>query len=537
MAKSRVTPTILSCGGWTGMRYSAWTSQSDATKAIFALNGYVDPAGPGSPYRSRPGRYRVSSTALASPGQLVHQFAKNDGTQYTVAISGGKFYTLNWGTSTWTETLSAANLSAASITLSSTARCYGLTFNNTMVISDGVNTPWTWDGTSGGGLTKLTNAPVFYGQPTVRAGKLFGIKNSDRATIVWSNENDATTGYESGGYSNFWALIQQGSEGLEAIRGTNDSLVYWRAGSIGTIYGDFGAEFQTTNTFDSVSNLIGTRSPRGVLYYNDTFYFPDQRGRPWMLRQGGTPEPLWQQVSPFFPLDTGDAEFLGTPIGYASTSAVDLAAMETIPLHSTSGVLFCNSTNLNSGDDTHGALYYDTSGTAQGFWLWLATTAGVGASGSVLNSTTSAMEVLQVEEDGYTYALGKSGQWIDQQSSGATQGVPLIVITPYLGVTSGVEMRFERANVVLGSSSDGDVDVSLRSSTSTAPSGATPLTATATSTFNQQERRVCFGLNRSGRWYAANIQIEHANTSDNFSLAFQRMSVVAFADNDSPGFP
>ena len=98
---------------------------------------------------------------------------------------GGKFYTYNWGTDVFTEVVTAANFTTASITLSSTAKCYAVTMADKMVVTDGVNTPWMWDGTTGAsGLTKLTNCPVLYGRPTVYYAKLFGIKNTERSTMV-----------------------------------------------------------------------------------------------------------------------------------------------------------------------------------------------------------------------------------------------------------------------------------------------------------------------------------------------------------------
>lgn len=526
----------LKAGPWRGMRYSRWSGQADATLAYYAYNGYVDAAGPGAAYRGRPGRYRLSSTQMGSggPGQLVYQFTKNTGTQYTVLIAGGKFYTFNWATSTPTEVLSAADFAAASITLSATARCFAVTFNNTLVVSDGVNVPWTWDGTTNGGLTKLTNCPVLFGQPTVRVGKLFGIKDTDRVSLVWSEENAANTGYEAGGYSNIWALIQQGSDPLFAIRATNDGLYYWRQRSIGVIRGEFGADFQTSNTFDAVSNLIGTRSPRGLLYWNNTFYFPDEYGRPWAMQPGGAAEPLWQQVALAFPADTDDDATLQALGADIDVSANGLLAMETIPVSAFNGLLFCNSPSNQAGDDSHGGLYFDVGNRAQGAWFWGAPSlVGVGASGEVLNSVTNLPEIVQIEENGYAFAIGKRDVWYDEQADGTDAPISFTLIGPRQGASDGVELQFIQADVVVDASSEATLTLNTEVLTSRSPINTSAQSAAVTSSLTRQEKRVAFGTNRSGRWGHLYVSMTNTNSAP-FPVTLHSYTLTAVPLSVSP---
>lgn len=538
MAKPK-TPIALTVGPWKGMRFTRWSGITDPNHLYLALNCYPETSGTATAYRSRPGRYRLSSTQLGGggAGQLVYQFTKNTGASYAVCIAGGKFYTFDWTLGTWTETLTAAHLSGAAVTLSSTARCYAVTFNDTMVVSDGINTPWTWDGTPGGGIMKLTNAPVFYGQPTVYVGKLFGIKDSDRVSVVWSEENAANTGYEAGGYANVWALIQQGSDPLQAIRATNEGLYYWRQRSIGVIRGSFGSEFSTTNTFDAVSNLVGTRSPRGVLYYNNAFYFPDEFGRPHILYPGGSVTPIWEQCAQSYPADSSDARALGLPIYPVSTTADDLLAMETVPLRKLGCILFCHSTTTTPGDDTHAAYCFGVDGTAYGVWLWLASAIGVGASAEVVNSVTNLPEVVQVEEDGYTYSMGNDGKWFDENGSGTDFEVNMEVMTPFMGTTNGLELHFDRADIVVGVQSASDVTVRVRPQTSRTPYGASPLDAVASTTFLVAEKRVGVGLNRKGRWILLNIQFSREASSDNWQMGLHGCTVMAYYASDSVAVP
>lgn len=213
------------------------------------------------------------------PIQFVGQLTKRDGTEYTVAVCDGEIYTYNWSTDVWTKVVTAANLVTASITVSATARIYAVTFADLLIFSDGTNVPFGWDGTSGaGGLTEYTNAPALFGQPVVYYGKLFGIKATARQTIVWSEEGDPATGYEAGGYTNAWDLVQTETEGLVALAATNDALYYLRQNSISAILGAVTDDFQTAGTRAGIASGIGTLAPASVVVVGDDVCFVDQYG-------------------------------------------------------------------------------------------------------------------------------------------------------------------------------------------------------------------------------------------------------------------
>lgn len=290
-------------GPYRGMRDSLDPVVATADRARLLQNVYpLDPVN-GSAVVGRPGFQQAGAQLGAvgkRTGQLIYEFTKRDGTTKTVAIVGGQgIYTFNWSTRTWTLVVTVANLTTASITLSETARCYAVTFTDKLVVSDGTNKPWTWDGTAGaGGLTSLTNAPVIYGQPVVYYAKLFGIKNTERSTLVWSEENLPGTGYEAGGYNNAWTLGQTNSEGFYALAATNEALYCFRARSITSIQGAVSATFSSTGVRESVSETVGTASPASVVQYERSIFFLDSLGRPQGILPGvGVIDPpIWNDV-------------------------------------------------------------------------------------------------------------------------------------------------------------------------------------------------------------------------------------------------
>lgn len=177
------------------------------------------------------------------------------------------------------------------------APLYWCVFNNRVVFnsSGGASVPFMWDGTAGsGGLTNLLGASLCYGRPTVRSAKLFFIRYAERDTLVWSEEDDAATGYDAGGFSNIWKLNQTGTAPLFAILGTNDGLYYFRQRAVGVIRGEVNADFVTSSTHDALSQSVGTITIEGAVFSNGAIWFTDQVGAPRVILSGGYP----QQVIP-----------------------------------------------------------------------------------------------------------------------------------------------------------------------------------------------------------------------------------------------
>lgn len=292
-------------GPWKGVQYTA--DASDPAYLWYASEAWVNEMGAVEP---RPDYTRLAQpSAFVLPGdaQCVAAFRTGALGDYNLFVGGGRVFRWNVVADTFTEMITQANLTAAGVTFSTSLHVYAVQFANLMVFSDGVNTAWAWNGTANGGITKLTNAPVFYGQPTVYYGKLFGIKSTDRVTMVWSEENQVNTGYEAGGFNNAWSLTQTSGEPLRALLGVNDGLYYWRASGIGVVRGAVTPTFAASGVHDSISDEIGhiqwdddfygTLAPQGPIYTEGWIFFCDQQGRPWAVGAGGGGlDPLWEQV-------------------------------------------------------------------------------------------------------------------------------------------------------------------------------------------------------------------------------------------------
>lgn len=285
---------VKTAGPWSRLHDSSSPLSRVPGAARVAKNVYRSVADPGRPLIGRPGRTRVLSVGSAPTVQTIVDWSKKDGSRFTSAVIFGNIYSYDWSTATWTLVVTTANLATAAITLSSFERVSTLSFANVLVVSDGVNTMFSWDGTSGaGGLTKLTNAPVLFGPMTQHYGRIFGIKASDRVTLVWSEVLQPNTGYEAAGFANAWTVTQTDPDPMVLLIGSNDGLYVYRERSTTLLIGRPDLNFASSATRDAVDQSNGTASPWGAIQTSKAIFVPDADLRGQLFRPGGSPEPCW----------------------------------------------------------------------------------------------------------------------------------------------------------------------------------------------------------------------------------------------------
>lgn len=499
-------------GPFVGMRDSLDPTSSRPNLATLLQNCYpLDPQFGGAVV-GRPGFEQIGTQMGASgvrTGQLVYQFTELNGTEHTVLIVGGQFYTYDWATDTITETISAANFTSASITLSTTARCYAVTFADQMIVTDGVNTPWAWDGTSGAGLTKLTNAPVAFGAPAVYYAKLFFVKNTERSTLVWSEENQPNTGYEAGNYNNAWTLGQTDQEPLYRLIGTNEALYAFRARSITAISGAVTPDFSTTGTRDGVSEVVGTTAPASVFHHRGLIFFTDADRRPHVIVPGLGASPIWE-------------DFRETSADF-NASQVDKAEGYFDPTTEHAVLAF----NEISGSRRSAQLIYHTRDQAP--------TAAAVFRGydfdriGVAKDAAGRPVLVHLDGDGFAYQHGRPDGtiWDDAKATG-TEAIEHVVEGPPAGHDLDTEKLWDRLDFTLRMESD-LTDVQVRHSTPRGLSAYQEVDLTGffslwdvavfdTDEFSSDsiERHLPIGILGNGRWLS--WEIRHAATGERFGL-------------------
>jgi hypothetical protein len=521
----------LSFGPLWGLRDSLDPMvSSDPTRAVVIENMHPVELDKPSAFVGRPGCDQAGAQGGASnkrTHQLIYQFTKLAGTEYTVRIVGGQgLQTYDWSSETWTTVVSVANLTTNSITLSETARCYAVTYTDKMVISDGTNTPFMWDGTSGaGGLTKLTNAPVFFGPLRIYYAKLAGFKNTERNTFVWSEENDATIGYEAGGYNNAWTLAQTEQEGFFGMAALDDALVMLRAYSGTAVYGAVTPAFSSTGTREAVSQTVGTTSPDGICIHNGNVFFPDAQGRPQAIVGGKVLDPpFWNDIR---------ETILGIDTSLLSSAM-------TIYDPGTRLVLFCYA---ETGQTDLSMMLAVNPSKMVPVAVWRGFTFQYIA---VVKNGSGVPTIMHGDSLGYTYDHGHpDGVLWDDELNAGTQAIRHRVEGPHLGTDARYEKRYGRADLLMRA----DSDVTALYYSYTTPYGlSTPLLGTVTGNaarWNQvlwdqfewagptTERKKPFGMNGLGRWVRPRVTHEIAGER----FGFEHLSVDWTPAGDHPLAP
>lgn len=284
------------------MRYSSSPALPDAGLVYRAVNMVPLTRTQPSSYARRWGdaSYAVGASGLTS--QLIDLFRSYTGSPAprTIGVFSGEIY--DWVSGAWTKRITTANLAGASITLDASATVFGTDYLGKYIFNDGVNQPFMWDGTNGGGLTLLTNAPArCYGAPIIYYGKVVFIvhPSSSVGTIRWSEENAANTGYIAGGYNNTWTLSESGSGQIYALAGLNNGLYFFRETSIGVIRGAVTSTFVSDGVRDGISGTVGCTSPGSVRIVGADVYFVDASGHPYIMRSDQLKD-LYAGIEDFF---------------------------------------------------------------------------------------------------------------------------------------------------------------------------------------------------------------------------------------------
>lgn len=502
-------------------------------RAQSLINSWIKDADVVSPrIVGRPG-FEAITTQMGTGGgravQAIHQYTKTDGTEKPMVVCGGELWELDMSAKTATKRIATADLTAATITLSATAQVFCVNSANKMVVSDGTNTPFDWDGTSGGGLTKLTNAPVFYGQPVVYYGKLFAIKNTDRTTLVWSEEAANNTGYEAGGYNNAWTLRQTSQEPLFALGATNSVLYVARQNSTTHIQGEVTPELSSFGTREG-NEEVGTRSPGGMIVIDDQCYMATSDRR--VVRLSGTEA---------IDVSVGAREtFASWSATLASKIEVALWDAGADGLRLIMGFPETGQTDMNAY-----LCINPRTGETESIWRgFVATAIGTlrNANGERrfmhgAGSTPTALD------EGYVYIHEvPTGTVFDDQFISATRAIAHRLTTPALGASATTELQWVRGDITFDAPTaltNVTVTISTPRGDKTLSTALSYTSASGTSKWNQakwnqgkwaarraSERHVSFGIqNTWGRW--CKLTFDHSVLNERWGMSQVVASGVA----------
>ena len=499
-------------------------------------------ARPDAPLVQRPPCRTVStSTVVGANVVAMGQLFTVAGTGVTWLLSSSSgLWAFTWPGGPYTNVVTAANFATAGVSLVAGTH-YWCVFNNKIAFnpSDGSQKPWTWDGTAGaGGIVELNNAPLAYGRPTTYYAKLFFIEYAARDTIAWSEENDATTGYATGGFSNEWKLSQTGTAPIYAIQGTNEALYYFREKSIGLIRGAVSTDFVTSGTHDAVSGSVGTSSPSGVAVAGNDLWFADQYGMPNILPAGGVPRRVMEEldytgtVSEPFGFDDVGWDRSVVPLVSGTIEAFAVPPQLSMPYET---VWFHIPSTATA---TRAFLVCDRALARPLAWFVPFTGSAIKAVAGLITDTTFGLTNMGVVES----ANGRLMRFADSvgpdgSPAGVAQTTRWRLIPSPMGAQTVAEYQFERLSVEVGSTVADTLNVqALTSRRGTSALAAAAQAVTLSAVTGAFLKRYVVGLNQNGRWIRPVFTID-SSTVPTKPGSIGAWSVLAYPVSTSPTVP
>jgi len=553
--KGRQTDVLIS-GPWSMVNDAVDSTTANTSTLYAAQNMYPDPQ-LGS-WVGRPGSRPMGQTGGAGPGTQLGQSGhrrvqgsitwtkrNTNGTvtRYTVVVCGGKFYTYDWSLDTYTEVETAADFTAKSITLDKDSRvfftvCGTQTGFAQLHVSDGVNVPFLWDGSTGGGtgagLTKLTNSPVLYGQPWMYYAKVMGTMNANRGRTVWGEENDPTVGYLMPAYNNVWQDPgAQDANPLYGGIGTNDAIYLYRNRSTVSITGRLDTQFSTTGVRADVSNTVGVASSASLVFHEGTIFFQDADGRLRYQAGNTVNDTLWRESR-----QTTNTLNLGQ---LQVVQAVDYVPAGVI-LFGVPGPDQSDMSLLMAVSMTSGAPHF--VGTWSGFGTFSCLAMALDQDGVPV--------LLRGDTNGYVYRFGDPNRvgstqiWDDYSSAGVASPITHVLTPSYLGGNTDTERQFLRADAVFRADSNMTVGASYQTPRSTSNLLSTTIMGTGTlygealygeftygGGTTEVHRAFGYGRNANGRWLLPSFT--HQSVGEQFGML--AMSVDAVQVSRQPRTP
>jgi hypothetical protein len=526
-------PVTLTAGPFRGMRDAPEPTTTDPTLALYVRN-MVRTAGPaGRGLSGRPGFGPMAPAPIGSTGrrgcQAILTWTDANGVRITTAIVGGRVYGYNWSTDAWTEVVTGADLSGASIALSQTDRVALVPFADGLVVSDGTNVPFHWTGAAGaGGLTKMTNCPPLYGPPTVYYSRLVGIKALARGTFVWSEPGEPNLGYEAGGYNNAWDNPGGYADPLTSVAGTNEALYLFRERIALAITGAVTDDWATAGTRANLSEDVGTLSPWATFVTTRGVIVVDADALPWLM-QYGAPEPV--------PLWTDCRETI------RATPRASLGAIQTVQDDATYSVLIAYP-EIGQTDPTVLLCFAQEDLQFVGVWNWQLPMQRVGPvvdAGGVSRWAHSGVNTGRL----YVHGDSEAGPWNDTLAVGSIQSIGHAVTTASLGYDLEQELQIDLVEGALTGSGTTSVTLGYETPRGTSTPLVVPIVASGGFTLDvdnldeadlasvTRDRKVTVGLRGRGRW--VRVQVRHDALHETFGTTVMR--VRAFAQQGTPRSP
>ncbi len=211
---------------------------------------------------SRHGKTKINTASLPSGIRAMWRWEKSDGTKYLTVVSANKVYSVEWDGSSTIATFGTA----IKTLLSSTNKIRGCVWKDNLILSDGVNNPFRYDGTT---CTDLGGTPPKFNIFCVYASKLFVVDYDNPSQIRVSGLED----YDTWNALDVYNIRSNDGDEITALDPQSNGLMICKRNSTWALFGFDRYDIQISQGPVSPSGAVSQDLiQNGLFVGRDNFY-------------------------------------------------------------------------------------------------------------------------------------------------------------------------------------------------------------------------------------------------------------------------
>lgn len=190
--------------------------------------------------QTRMGKTRLNETLGDGPMKGLWRYIKVDGSAYLVAQHGTTLYSASWSGGT-----AAATFVAVKTGLDATAKLRGVVWKDNLILTNGVDNPFRFDGTT---CTDLAGSPPKSKYIKVYANRLFFVDAANPNWLRWSGLED----YDAWDALDIIYVRDNDGDVITGMAAQPGGMVIFKNRSAWTLYGTYYEDMQLVQLSDSV---------------------------------------------------------------------------------------------------------------------------------------------------------------------------------------------------------------------------------------------------------------------------------------------
>ena len=211
---------------------------------------------------TRLGKTKLNATTLGSGGiTSIYRYAKESGTDYLVVQHSTNLYSTTW------DGDSAITWGAAAKSSLNAAKLYGVVWKDNLILSNGVDNPFRWDGTT---ATDLGGTPPKLLYIKVYAGRLWGVDAANPNYVRFSDLED----YDVWPATNLIKVRDGDGDFITGLSPQEGGMVIVKNKSMWPMYGTNADNIELPGPFPQKTGCVAPDAliDEGLILAQDTLY-------------------------------------------------------------------------------------------------------------------------------------------------------------------------------------------------------------------------------------------------------------------------